>query len=107
MMLTTRVRLDRIASSTRNAHLSPEVILSEQIVAAEGYVLAVRICEDKPTYNTVEDLSGRMVPLRAGDRVLGVLFVPLFFVVVTRLFRQTSALRKPAVVAADEAHPGS
>lgn len=73
MMLTTRVRLDRIASSTRNAHLSPDVILSEQIVAAEGYVLAVRICEDKPTYNTVEDLSGRMVPLRAGDVLAGTL----------------------------------
>lgn len=73
MMLTTRVRLDRIASSTRNAHLSPEVILSEQIVAAEGYVLAVRIQGDKPTYNTVEDLSGRMVPLRSGDVLAGTL----------------------------------
>jgi hypothetical protein len=73
MVTTTRVRLDRIASSTRNAHLSPEVILGNDILAAEGYVLAVRILEDKSTYNTVEDLSGRMVSLRKGDVLAGTL----------------------------------
>ena len=73
MVVTTRVRLDRIASSTRNAHLSPEVIVGDEIIAAEGYVLAVRILEDKAQYNTVEDLSGRMVSLRAGDVLAGTL----------------------------------
>jgi hypothetical protein len=73
MVVTTRVRLDRIASSTRNAHLAEEVIVGDEIIAAEGYVLAVRILEDKPTYNTVEDLTGRMVPLRAGDVLAGTL----------------------------------
>ncbi len=73
MVVTTRVRLDRIASSTKNAHLAPEVIVGDEIVAAEGYVLAVRILEDKPAYNTVEDLSGRMVALRAGDVLAGTL----------------------------------
>jgi hypothetical protein len=73
MVVTTRVRLDRIASSTRNAHLADEVIVGDEIIAAEGYVLAVRILEDKPTYNTVEDLTGRMVPLRAGDVLAGTL----------------------------------
>ena len=73
MVVTTRVRLDRIASSTRNAHLGEEVIVGDEIIAAEGYVLAVRILEDKPTYNTVEDLTGRMVPLRAGDVLAGTL----------------------------------
>jgi hypothetical protein len=57
MMVTTRVRLDRIASSTRNAHLGRDVIVSDQINPSEGYVLAVRILEDKSTYNTVEDLT--------------------------------------------------
>jgi hypothetical protein len=42
-----------------------EVIVGDEIIAAEGYVLAVRILHDKSTYNTVEDLSGRMVSLRA------------------------------------------
>jgi hypothetical protein len=73
MVVTTRVRLDRIASSTRNARLSEDVILGEEIVASEGYILAVRILNDKSTYNQVEDLSGRMVSLRKGDVLAGVL----------------------------------
>lgn len=73
MVVTTRLKLDRISSSTRNAHLSSEVIVGQDIVAAEGYLLAVRILEDKSTYNTVEDLSGRMVALRAGDVLAGTL----------------------------------
>ncbi len=73
MVVTTRVRLDRISSSTRNAALSPEVIVGDGIIAAEGYVLAVRILADKATYNTIEDTSGRMLALRAGDALAGVL----------------------------------
>ena len=34
MVRTTRVRLDRISSSTRNAHLAPEVIVGQDIIAA-------------------------------------------------------------------------
>jgi hypothetical protein len=73
MVRTTRIRLDRISSSTRNAQLGHEVIVGDEIVAAEGYVLAVRILADKSTYNTVEDLTGRMVSLRAGDVLAGTL----------------------------------
>ncbi|HEU5218695.1 MAG TPA: hypothetical protein VFU23_08545 [Gemmatimonadales bacterium] len=73
MVTTTRLRLDRIASSTRNARLATDVIVGNDIVAREGYVLAVRILEDKSTYNTVEDLSGRMVSMRAGDVLAGTL----------------------------------
>ena len=73
MVRTTRIRLDRIASSTRNARLAPDVIVGDDLVAREGYVLAVRILEDKSTYNTVEDLSGRMVSLRSGDVLAGTL----------------------------------
>ncbi len=73
MVKTTRIRLDRISSSTRNAQLSAEVIIGDEIVAAEGYVLAVRILHDKPSYNTVEDRTGRMVSLRAGDVLAGTL----------------------------------
>jgi hypothetical protein len=70
---TTRIRLDRIASSTRNLRLGPDVIAGDEIVAAEGYVLAVRLLTDKSTYNTVEDGSGRMVALRSGDVLAGTL----------------------------------
>ncbi|MEP6572198.1 MAG: hypothetical protein ABJD11_05860, partial [Gemmatimonadota bacterium] len=73
MVKTTRIRLDRISSSTRNASLAAEVIVGDEIVAAEGYLLAVRILHDKSTYNTVEDLTGRMVSLRAGDVLAGTL----------------------------------
>lgn len=73
MVKTTRIRLDRISSSTRNANLSSEVIIGDEIVAAEGYVLAVRILHDKSSYNTVEDRTGRMVSLRAGDVLAGTL----------------------------------
>jgi len=73
MVATTRLKLDRISSSTKNAHLATEVIVGPEIVAAEGYLLAVRILTDKSTYNTVEDLSGRMVSLRAGDVLAGTL----------------------------------
>ncbi len=73
MVSTTRVKLDRIASSTKNAKLTRDATLGPQIVSQEGYVIAVRIVSDKSTYNTVEDLSGRMVPLRAGDILAGTL----------------------------------
>lgn len=73
MVVTTRLHLDRIASSTRNARLAYDVIVGDEIVAYEGYVLAVRILEDKSTYNTVEDLSGRMMSLRSGDVLAGTL----------------------------------
>ena len=67
MRETRRLRLDRIASSTRNARLTPEVFVGAEVIAEEGYVLAVKILDYKSTYNMVEDPSGRMIPLRAGD----------------------------------------
>jgi hypothetical protein len=73
MMRTSKVRLDRISSSTKNLRLAPEVIVGDQIVPAEGYVLAVRILTDKSSYNTVEDVSGRMMAVRAGDVLAGTL----------------------------------
>lgn len=72
-MITTRVKLDRIASSTRNAGLTEEVIVGDQIVAAEGCIVAVRLLDDKSTYNTLEDVTGRMVALRSGDVIAGTL----------------------------------
>jgi len=43
------------------------------LVVREGYVLAVRILNDKYTYNTMENVSGRMIPLHSGDVMAGVL----------------------------------
>jgi hypothetical protein len=73
MVRTTKIRLDRVSSSTRNLRLAPDVIVGDEIVAAEGYVLAVRILTDKSSYNTVEDVTGRMLSLRGGDVLAGTL----------------------------------
>ena len=50
VVVTTRIRIDRIASSTRNAHVSPDAIVGPDIVAEEGYVLAVRIVASVPRF---------------------------------------------------------
>ncbi|MFH1176551.1 MAG: hypothetical protein V1750_04015 [Acidobacteriota bacterium] len=71
--MTRRARLDRIASATRNVRLESEVLLANEIVCREGYVLAVRVLADKAVYNQVEDCSGRFIRLRAGDVLAGVL----------------------------------
>ena len=73
MVVTTRVRLNRVSSSTRNAGLTEEVFIGDEIVASEGYVLAVRILTDKSSYNVMEDSFGRMVELRSGDVLAGTL----------------------------------
>jgi len=74
MVVTTRrTKLDRIASVTRNLRLDREVIVGTDVVSREGYVVAVRLLHDKATYNQLEDVHGRLVPLRGGDVVAGVL----------------------------------
>ncbi len=73
MNATRRVRLDRVPSAVRHAGIGREVIVGDGIVCREGYVLAVRILNDKSVYNVVEDPAGRMVPLRAGHVIAGVL----------------------------------
>jgi hypothetical protein len=72
-VVTTRLRLDRIASSTRNARLGSEALIGPEIVCREGYVLAVRVASEKAVYNQVEDLTGRMIRLREGDVLAGTL----------------------------------
>ena len=68
-----KIRLNKICSSTRNARLPREVILSDQIVAEEGSVLAVRALDRKQVYNEVEDEHGRMATVNQGDLLAGVL----------------------------------
>ncbi len=68
-----RIRLDKIASSTRNVPLHRDVIVGSPIPATAGTVIAVRVLDSKSTYNTVEDLHGRMMGLQRGDVVAGVL----------------------------------
>ncbi|UPT73639.1 MAG: hypothetical protein M0D55_17540 [Elusimicrobiota bacterium] len=53
-----KVTLDKIASTTRNAKIPKEVLLSSDIPAKEGTVLAVRVRGTKTTYNTSKTATG-------------------------------------------------
>lgn len=68
-----KVRLNKIASATRNARLPREVTLSDTIIAEEGSVIAVRALDRKQVYNEVEDEHGRMATVNEGDVLAGVL----------------------------------
>ncbi|HVE13402.1 MAG TPA: hypothetical protein VNI01_08425 [Elusimicrobiota bacterium] len=68
-----KVVFDKIASTTRNAKVPREAILSAHVPAKEGTVVAVRVKGHKTTYNSVEDTHGRMTTLNDGDVLAGVL----------------------------------
>lgn len=68
-----KIHLDKIASSTRNCRLTQDVILSDAITAKDGYVIAVKVLEEKSTYNQLELVSGRMTRICKGDLIAGVL----------------------------------
>lgn len=68
-----KVKVDKVASSTRNTKLNHELSLSAEIIAQEGYVIAGKVLNEKNTYNTLELLSGRMSRLCRGDIIAGVL----------------------------------
>ncbi|MFT6817755.1 MAG: hypothetical protein ACJATT_001565 [Myxococcota bacterium] len=68
-----RVKLDKVASSTRNVPLHDMVVLGEDIPAKPGVIIAVRVLDEKAVYNKVEDVHGRMMTVHKGDVVAGVL----------------------------------
>jgi hypothetical protein len=68
-----RVTLDKIASVTSRLALDPHAVLGEEIPAVAGTVVAARVLDAKQTYNTLEDVHGRMVALHPGDVIAGAL----------------------------------
>ncbi len=68
-----RIKLDKIASSTRNVNLHAQIVVGPDIPARPGTVIAVRVLDEKTTYNQVEDVHGRMMTVHAGDILAGVL----------------------------------
>ena len=64
---------NKIASATRNADLHDRVVLGSEIPARAGAIVAVRVLDDKSTYNKVENAHGRMMTVHKGDLVAGVL----------------------------------
>ncbi len=67
------VLLDKIASVTRSCQLKREVRVQAEIPCEEGIVLAVRVLNDKNTYNQLEMPSGRMAQVKRGDVIAGAL----------------------------------
>ncbi|TAH38911.1 MAG: hypothetical protein EYC70_03085 [Planctomycetota bacterium] len=68
-----RVLLDKIASVTLRLRLDRNAVLGPHIPAEEGTVLACRVLNAKTSYNLLEDVHGRMVPLHPGDVIAGAL----------------------------------
>jgi hypothetical protein len=64
---------DIIASSSAAVKLNHPIQLSRSIVAQEGYVVAVRLMDDKETYNKLETHLGDFVEYKKGDIVVGAL----------------------------------
>ena len=71
-MMKTLV-LDKIASVTRACQLKREVRVSADIPCEEGVVVAVRVLNDKSTYNQLELPTGRMAQVKKGDVIAGAL----------------------------------
>jgi len=68
-----RVTLDKIASVTQRLALDANAVLGEEIPAVAGTVVAARVLNAKSSYNTLEDVHGRMVALHPGDVIAGAL----------------------------------
>jgi len=68
-----RCTLDKIASVTLRLGLDRNAVLGETIPAQAGTVVACRVKNAKTSYNTLEDVHGRMVALHPGDIIAGAL----------------------------------
>ena len=68
-----RCTLDKIASVTLRLGLDRNAVLGDQIPAEGGTVIAARVLNAKTSYNTLEDVHGRMVALHPGDIIAGAL----------------------------------
>ena len=68
-----RTYLDKIGSAARTAGIELVSYLSREVVAEEGYVVAVRVLNDKAVYNLLENVHGRLMRIRPGDQIAGVL----------------------------------
>src|SRR6185503_17406084 len=67
------VLLDKAGSVTRTCALKREVRLGAEIPCDEGVVVAVRVLNDKTTYDQIELPSGRLARVQRGDVVAGAL----------------------------------
>ena len=68
-----RCLIGKAGSVVRRLELGRHAVLGDEIPAVAGTVVAGRVCNDKSTYNTLENEHGRPVVLQSGDIVAGAL----------------------------------
>lgn len=62
-----KIHVDKISSSTKNIPLKHVVEISKKVIAGDGYVLAVKVLEDKKIYNELELPTGRLSTIHKDD----------------------------------------
>lgn len=67
------IRVDKIASVAIGADLPHDIRVDDTIPCEEGVLIAVEVLNNKPSYNTLELISGRMAQVKGGDVVVGAL----------------------------------
>lgn len=67
------ITADIIASSSGAVKLSHNIQIVKNVVAQEGYVVAVKLLDDKETYNKIESYTGEFIAYKKGDIVVGAL----------------------------------
>ena len=70
-----RVRLNKISSATHRVGIQKQALLTDQIIAEEGYIVAVRVMDRNDRYNKFEIVGGRLTTVYPGDIIAGVLGV--------------------------------
>lgn len=68
-----RITLDQIASVTHRLSLQSKALISQEIKAQPGTVIAVRVLSRNDRYDRLEIVGGRMPRLYPGDVIAGVL----------------------------------
>lgn len=68
-----QIQVNILASSSGAVKLSDRVTIVKNVVAQEGYLVAVRLLDDKDTYNKIESVTGEFITYKKGDIVVGAL----------------------------------
>jgi hypothetical protein len=68
-----KLKLDKIGSVAKGANVRTDIYLGDTILSSAGSVVAGRVLNDKTVYNQMENCQGRLVRLKSGDIIAGVL----------------------------------
>ncbi|MEX0681036.1 MAG: hypothetical protein WD097_06605 [Balneolales bacterium] len=72
-MVLKQISADIIASSSASVKLDHQVNIAPNIVAEEGYIVAVKTLDTKDRYNEIETSDGQIIPFGQDQIVIGAL----------------------------------